>query len=1301
MQSPWRRIFKWTAAVLGSLVIVLALAIGALRIALEQVPEYREDIRGWINRTTGLEIDFRDLKPRWRFYGPEVYFTDAKLKAPLTGAVLVEAQAGSVGIDLWHLIFRAELLPGRVTLERPELNFVRTPAGHIELVGQEAIRRRDPSQPPMSLDDLPTGRLAIENATVSFTDQLQGHSSWRLTDISVDIERDRDDLAVEGHIDLPESLGRSLDFKGTGAGYLSAPDKLAWRFEVVASDVKFAGWTASLRESLGENARLPTSGHGGLRLAASFAGRDLVEAQLRLQLADVSLGDGTAERPETRYAVMAGDFVLRETNNGSWHVEGKDVELTRADRPWSTPHFSADWRIEEHHLRALKAEAAFLQLDNLTPLVALLPPGPVRTRLVELSPEGQVRDLSVDFANVDGKTPELKSLDAKLTSVGFGPTGRAPGIRGISARLNGRANHLSADLDASQLAVLAPIVFRVPLVVDHVQARLEADYRSTGVRVEAHNVAIASPHADATAEGSVWIPSDGTSPVLDLEAHAKNADASKAWQYMPINKLKDKPLAWLDQAFVAGRVPEAEIIYRGPTHSFPFRDGQGLFRITGRTQDLTLSYQPGWPELTGLVVDFEFLNEGLKATVNQGSLAGLTIERGSAAIPDLRLGELTVDAGARGDLAAALKYLQATPLGPKFGDAFMQLAGGGPTHASVKLLLPVKHMDDRRVDVEVALNDDRIELAGTLHKADAVKGTLRVHNTEVLADGLTARYLGGPVRVDLTSEPAGAADVFDTVLRASGHTPAAPLAEALEVPGKVHVAGEFDWRATARMARNIEDAPRASRLRFDSQLRGVEIGLPQPMTRAATDNRALRVDAQWREDEATARIVYGDATRAALKFDRSDEGWRLERGAARFGGGEPQLPKEPGLWLAGTVAAFDLSEWLDLKSDRPAKRTLHDYLRGADLVVRDFGIFGYDFSNVDAAMVAQDGAWRVHVESDAVQGNVVVPFDLAGDMPLELDMDRLILGEHAGGRGSNPDPAHFPSMRIAADSFSAFGKRFGTLHAELVREDAGLILKSFTTTSHSFSAKGSGSWLNTPAGQQSALDFTMETADVLETLKDLGYGASLSGKKGTARASLTWPGAPDSTLFARLSGTAHIEIANGQLLTVQPGAGRVFGMMSVGALPRRLSLDFSDLTDKGLAFDSIRGDFRLKDGNAFTSNLLLKGPAAEIGIVGRTGLAEHDYDQTAVVTGSVGQSLPAVGTLAGGPAVGAALLVFSQLFKEPLKGIARGYYKITGNWDNPNVQRLEGADVKEARAATEQVREEAKAPAQPPAPAQH
>ena len=55
-----------------------------------------------------------------------------------------------------------------------------------------------------------------------------------------------------------------------------------------------------------------------------------------------------------------------------------------------------------------------------------------------------------------------------------------------------------------------------------------------------------------------------------------------------------------------------------------------------------------------------------------------------------------------------------------------------------------------------------------------------------------------------------------------------------------------------------------------------------------------------------------------------------------------------------------------------------------------------------------------------------------------------------------------------------------------------------------------------------------------------------------------------------------------------------------------------------------------------------------------------------------------------GPAVGAALLVFSQIFKQSLKGIARGYYRITGPWEEPTVQRVGADDLTAAELAVTQ-----------------
>jgi uncharacterized protein YhdP len=141
--------------------------------------------------------------------------------------------------------------------------------------------------------------------------------------------------------------------------------------------------------------------------------------------------------------------------------------------------------------------------------------------------------------------------------------------------------------------------------------------------------------------------------------------------------------------------------------------------------------------------------------------------------------------------------------------------------------------------------------------------------------------------------------------------------------------------------------------------------------------------------------------------------------------------------------------------------------------------------------------------------------------------------------------------------------------------------------------------------------------------------------------------------------------------------------MSIAALPRRLALDFRDVFEEGFAFDEISGDFRIIDGNAYTDNLKFSGPAAEIGVLGRTGLRDRDYQQQFVVTVEPGNMLPTVGGLIGGAGVGAALLLFTRLFKEPLKGIGRASYCLTGNWENPAVERIDNDAQSRAESCAE------------------
>jgi uncharacterized protein YhdP len=252
------------------------------------------------------------------------------------------------------------------------------------------------------------------------------------------------------------------------------------------------------------------------------------------------------------------------------------------------------------------------------------------------------------------------------------------------------------------------------------------------------------------------------------------------------------------------------------------------------------------------------------------------------------------------------------------------------------------------------------------------------------------------------------------------------------------------------------------------------------------------------------------------------------------------------------------------------------------------------------------------------------------------------------------------------------------VRATLVKLDDGISLKQLSVAAANFNATAKGEWRGKDAGL-GRIEGAITSSDVQDTLKQLGYVPVIEAKTGRVEFDLNWAGAPTGDALSRAQGQVQLSLDNGQVVGLKPGAGRVLGLTSVAALRRRLALDFSDLTDKGLAFDSVRGDFDLREGSAYTDNLLVKGPAAEIGLIGRVGLKNKDYDQTAVVTGSVGSSLP-LAALAGGPVVAGAVLLFTQVFKQPLKGLARGYYRITGSWDNPIVERIKSADAAAASA---------------------
>ena len=1316
-----RTIWKWTAASFGLIAVLLAIGVGSLRVWIEQSPQLGPQVVARVEQLTGLRFAFARLDARLGLHGPEFVFREARITVPGQREPLVTASAGRVGFDVWRSLWTRRLAAGRVVLEGAHVFVYLTPDG-IELRGQGALGEQGAH---LKLGELPVGRVQIENGTVTVQDLRSHGRPWRIDRVSLEIERDPAALIVSAQVRLPDALGARLTAAARLEGDLALPEALAWSAQVSLKRAAIAGWTALVPQW----PWLPRAGSGNLSVSAAGHGAVLASASALFDLSDVPLPAPAGAA--TKRATLAGELTVLHQGE-RWSASGRELTIDPGHDPWRRGGFDFEFTTAAASgaLESLALRSPAIRLDALSSLTPLLPGGELREAAAALAPHGALT--GVDLKAVRGAGPAEWRIDGALrfTALGFGPWRHVPGLTGLDGELSAGGADGQVRVHSNDFGLALPDFLRAPVAADQLSATLDWWWRPDGWRFAVDNAHSVSVDGQGGGKARLWIPADGESPRLVLDLALTDIDARAAPKYLPVTKIPPKALEWLDHAFLDGRVNNVRFELAGELRRFPFHDGGGLFRIRLPFEGIRLHYQDGFADVENARGEAEFRNQGLTARASSARVAGLDIEHAEVQLADFANAELFARATARGDARDGMAYLQQSPIGPKLGPLFMSVNAHGPISAEVTLDLPFTRFAERHVGVTAHFENVDATLTGVAAEFGNLSGAFALRDRDVDAPAITGTVLGGPLRVSVRTvgPAAGVAGERALMLEAAGRATGEGLQPLLGITHGRWLQGDLDWKAQARLPwlewrpppdpplsvagaperpatpKEVELRPLPGTLRIDSTLAGLVVTLPAPLAKAAEEARVFRADLaldpglaadatpapaglrrreQPRPAAVNARVQAGRDS-AALEW-RCDPDCALARGTLKLGAPGAPLRDGPGVWVEGHLPDYDVSSWLAVRFTDAAGPGPAGYLRGGSVSVDRFGVFGYRFADVTLALEGHGRGWRAQVDGPAARGTIIVPAELPGTEPLTLDMDRLEIGERGAGGSESAaltDPTTLPALAVTVRDLTVQHRHFGSLTAQVSRTEDGLQLDQAALQGASFEASGRGSWALTAAGQSSVVAFTLKSTNLLETLNAWGFAPTLTGRSGQATGELRWPGGIDGEILNGLGGHVALSVEQGQLISVDPGAGRVLGLMSVAALPRRLTLDFSDLTDKGFAFDAIKGDFDFRDGNAYTTNLVLKGPAGEIGIVGRTGLKARDYDQTAKVTGHLAGPIAAAGAVVAGPAVGAALLLFSKVFKEPLSGFARGYYRITGSWEKPRVERIGAGAAREAAAET-------------------
>ena len=1256
MKQWFRRLLKYAAYAAATIVILLAIVVGLFRLFLPRLPEYQDDIKGWASSAIGMEVEFSGMDARWGLRGPELEFYNAELIQLGNGARIVAADEVRVGIGFMRLLFDRTLIVDRLVIRDTRVNVQQLEDNSIRVQGipvSELLGDRDGSA-SRALD------IEIIGEDIELRFMQPGDERPHFFDIpSLNVSVDDMRIAADATVRLPEDLGRQLKVSATQL--LTMPvEERSWDLIIDGDNVALAGWSGIARQKYQFE-----SGTGDIEIAVGFGRRGISSAMAELDFENVSLaGDDIFD--------IRGRIEM-DLSSSDWLIAANEFVLAFDDHEWPESTLIVEASVDsDGKVVMFDTRASYVALGDLL-IAAPWLADDQRTVLESYSPSGVVRNLRATVAEIGSEEPGF-NVSAELDGVGIGNAAGRPGFRGFSGLV--RANRAGGMLEISSrnLEVDAPEL--VPRVVDIESLDGAIIWRNSAnqTTILSDSISLKSAFFDSQSNVQVVLHKDGTSPDIDLASSWSISDLAMAKRYIPTKGIKPKLYDWFQMALVSGSIPQGTTTLNGPIDKFPFDGGEGRLLIEAAVRNTEFKYHEAWPAAEEADLEVVVDNARLYSVENRSLNAGNLVVDANVDIPDLRNPVLEINSFSTGTLETIRAFSIRSPIADAFGGQLDRINVSGDASFTLQLTVPLRKERVQEFDFQtrVRSNNGSLAIEGFDPPITDLIGEVTIGREQISSEGLGARFLGEDISIALSrsEDPQ-----FSVVATTNGVITAEGIVDGLGVPLKGLLTGRSEYHTQILFPNGKAPEPSPLTIRIDTDLEGLAVALPEPVAKPAESMMPLSGELRFLPGGEVIETsgIADERIAWQLAFNKPEGNWDFDRGVVTLGGDMTEIAETRGLHIRGRTDVVRFQDWLDLSRSGEKNVGAADRIRSIDVQIDNLYLVGQHLQNHRVKVDRSALDWLVQFEGDDVHGSAFVPYNFSADRAMILDMEKLRLpgDETSESSVGTLDPRKLPPIQLKASEF-AFGDRYlGAVEINLERTPNGLNAVSISSKDATSEINGSGRWEadeNDPLGSHSFVSAVLTSTDVKQTMDRLNYQLGIVSDELRMEFELDWSGSPRADFFDVLDGEVRVRVANGQLEEVKPGAGRVFGLMSITALPRRLSFDFRDVFNKGFGFDSITGTFRIDDGRTYTCDLSLEGPAADIGIVGVADLPNRTYDQTAVVAANVGNSLPIVGAVVAGPQVAAALLIFSQIFKKPLQEVGQVYYGISGSWDEPEVE---------------------------------
>ena len=1195
-------------------VIVVALGVSSLRLLLTTANLYQTEVEELASSLLEQPVKIGSMDAKLTGLVPTLIFNNVEFISEVEKKTLFVFSRIDVGVSFKALIQQQEIIPEQLTIRGMNLHITRELDGDIKIKGVDL----DGLSNSVAGDSRTTSflerwliqqsEIALEDSTILWKDNQTAGLPWLFKDVNLLLKNSIEHHQLSLSSNLPSALGDKIELEVDFEGDITKPATWEGKMFVKSNQLNLS----PLRKYIKNKKFNINHGVVDLLLWADLDKQKIKQVSGKINLYDFSYQ--FENKKSTKLNYVSALFDSYQDINNTWSVSVDNFKYKNNTKNWDESKFSLVFDYDNEKIENLYVKADYLKLGELTQIAIdnNLVNAKVKGRLNHLKISGDVRNFYIEW--VENKPHKIKADFSKLEVNAWK---NFPEVKGLSGKLLFSDQNGTVSISSKNAVVGLPRIFRKDFKLNKINADINFVNTRAGMLFDVKKLKAENDHIRTTSYAKMWIPKNDDSPYLDFQTYVLDGDASKTPHYLPVSIMDKGLVNWLEKGIVSGKVNKGTIVFSGQLKDFPFNNNEGVFYADMNASNVTINYLAGWPKIENAEIRGSLTGQGMNVNLLTGNVEKNIIYDSKAEIKSFSNAALKLDISTKGSIENTVQYLVNSPILSNANKVVDAMSFIGSVKSNVKINVPLSKEAKKTQSLTysglASIENGSLFMLNNKFDITDSYGDVTFTEKGVFSEKILANIMGEKEYLSITTLK----NHKSIKVSVSGKINPGDILQRFDIPGANKIIGRTSFKGDLTFP--LKSKNNYPVLQLNSNLVGIKSDYPDFLFKSENTKQKTKFEMVLGKNKTQYELVLGNIGSTIFETVYSEKGMYIKKGAISISNEKAVLPNKNVLYIDGSIKEFTPSKWSNIfnkekKSKVPAS-----------------------FNN-----------------------------------PVILNLDELTINSDKGEANKKKltisNPKNIPPIEGIIKKLKLNDSTFGRIDFRVSPTKSGMHFDEIILSSKNMKLDAFGNWDFSRGKHVTNMDVTVNSKNLGGMLTDLGYAGIIDKGKAQMLGKINWDAAPTQFSLSKLGGNVLLNVENGSVNNIDAGAGRLLGLFSLTALPRKLLGDFKDSFEAGFGFDEAKGKINFDSGNAYLDDFEITSSVAKIRVSGRAGLVARDFENTVEVIPEVGGGIAGITALLVNLPAGIGLWLFDKITGEKFNEASTRIYEVSGSWSDPIIE---------------------------------